>query len=274
MACASKFELERLYRACFGWLEVNLQPEDAIKVLDDCMTYGEVLGNIAKHNIEKAAWDIIVSDGYEAEWVKNVLRGNSLVCSEESMFNAVARWACEQANRKFPEQKTVYPTDWRIIIDDEKCSSSKIESKKEVVKNMKNMIQWIRFPRMSAEFIAINGLIATVLQPLEIINILRYQHHAEYSNTKFPTVPRYQIVEISQTGCCAQSSEHFATLDYDPKLLKFDTGEGDYPSRISGNMLGKVLGAELALTRCVSDNDVVIEGPAGLDVAQTKLDFQ
>merc|ERR1719419_1601750 len=49
LACASKFGLNELYRACFDWLEVNILPEDAMKILDDCFKYGEVLGETAKH---------------------------------------------------------------------------------------------------------------------------------------------------------------------------------------------------------------------------------
>jgi len=287
MACAIKFGLKHLYRECFEWLEVNIQPEDAIKVLDDCMTHAKVLGNVEKHNIEKAAWDIILSDGkegelalakifasHDAEWVKNVLKGNSLVCSEEIMFNAVANWACEQANKKFPDEKTIYPQDWRLNIEDEKSSAGKDKNKQEVLKHMMNMVQYIRFPMIPAQCITTNGLIAEVLQPLEMIEVLRYQHDPNSSKTKFQCGPRYKTKEISQQGCCAQSSEHFATLDYDAKLIKFDTGEGDYPIRIAANLMGKVLGAELALTRCLFKSERIVEGPEGLDVAQTKLDYQ
>jgi len=287
MACASKFGLDRLYRTCFEWLEINVQQEDALKVLDDCMTHAEVLGESAKHAIEKAAWDIIISDGsgnkallskifssHTSRWVKNVVKGNSLVCSEEVMFDAVANWATELANIKFPDNKSIYPKDWRVTVDEEKCSPDKLTTKAEVVKNILPMVPFIRFPVMSINYITSNGLIGALLKPLEILEVLRWKHDSNSCNLRFKSVERYQIVEISQEGCCAQSSEHYATLDYDPKLAKFDTGEGNYPSRISGNMLGKVLGAELALTRCVSDNDIIVEGPAGLDVAQTKLDFQ
>jgi len=287
MACASKFGLDRLYRTCFEWLEINVQQEDALKVLDDCMTHAEVLGESAKHAIEKASWDIIISDGSEnkallskifssqnSRWVKNVVKGNSLVCSEEVMFDAVANWATELANIKFPDNKSIYPKDWRVTVDEEKCSPDKLTTKAEVVKIILPLVPFIRFPVMSIKYITSNGLIGALLQPMEILEVLRWKHDCKSCNIRFNSVERYQIVDVSQEGCCAQSSEHFATLDYDPKLAKFHTGEGNYPSRISGNMLGKVLGAELALTRCVSDNDVVIEGPAGLDVAQTKLDFQ
>jgi len=287
MACASKFGLDRLYRTCFEWLEINVQSEDALKVLDDCMTHAEALGESAKHAIEKASWDIIISDGTENKallskifasnsirWLKNVVKGNSLVCSEEVMFDAVANWATELANIKFPDNKSIYPKDWRVSVDEEKCSPDKLTTKAEVVKNILPLVPFIRFPVMSIKYITSNGLIGALLQPMEILEVLRWKHDCNSCNIRFKSVERYQIVDVSQEGCCAQSSEHFATLDYDPKLAKFDTGDGNYPSRISGNMLGKVLGAELALTRCVSDNDVVIEGPAGLDVAQTKLDFQ
>merc|ERR550534_2037886 len=287
MACASKFGLNQLYRACFNWLEVNILPEDAMKVLDDCYTYGEVLGETVKHAAEKASWDIIISDGSEGEaviskifvnhssdWVKNVLKSCSLVCSEEVMFDAVAQWATEKANRRFPENKSVYPEDWRVIADEEKCQPGKHVTKTEVVKNLLPMVQFIRFPAMPSEYITTNGLIGALLQPMEILEILRYQLDSHSCNMRFSSIPRYKVIDVSNQGCCAQSSEHFATLDYEPKLLKFETGEGDYPFKISGNMLGKVLRAELALGRCVYHNDAVVEGPGGLDVAQTKLDYQ
>jgi len=287
MACASKFGLDDLYRACFEWLEINIQPEDAIKLLDECIRHGEVLGETAKHAVEKAAWDLIISDGNKGEgalgkifesndkeWIQNVLKGSSLVCSEEVMFDAVAHWACEQANKRFPSDKTVYPKDWRVNIDDEKSSPSKANNKKEVVKIMADIVPFIRFPAMSAEFITTNGLIAAVLQPREILEVLRYKHDANSCTIRFQPDPRYKTRLVSQDGVCAQSSDHFATFHYDPKLLKFDTGEGNFPVRISANRLGKVLGAELALTRCLFEGERIVEGPQGLDVAQTKLDYQ
>jgi len=305
MAAASKFEIEGLYRSCIDWLEINLQAEDSLQILDDCLKHAEVLGEVAKQSVEKLAWDIIVSDGNDndtlfqifckrdSEWVKNVVQGNSLVCTEEVLFDAITSWAIVQAGKK---GKRVDKTSWNldsaraagmrklsVTADEEK------EAREDVEMSLKALIADIRFPVMSPKFITTNGIISRLLEPGEILDALRHSHDPSLSNTSFQTVPRFETTEVSQDGAtCAQSSEHFAVIDQENNdeirgklhllnpMLDSDgrsiRGQVALPPRAvirtSADSIGRILAAELALDGRTQ------EGPEGLDVASTKLDYQ
>jgi len=283
MACASKFDLIDLYRTCFDWLEINLCASDTVRILDDCITHSPALGPNAKHAIEKSAWDLMISDGggvkdvlgrlfqtKDKNWVRNVVEGNSLVCSEHILFDAIAHWACHQTNLKLSGSKVITLEDWKIT-DDEK-SSQKSVAHREVQNLIAEIIPSVRFPTMPAEYITASKLIASMLQPIEILEVLRYQHDPEISRTKFQKVPRYKTVEVSQEGICAQSSEHFAVVATNADTAHYENSSvGEVGSLKTA---GRLLAADLAIAKRLFQNDIPIEGQDGLNVAQTKYDYQ
>merc|ERR1719193_656795 len=281
MACASKFDLDDLYRTCFDWLEINLSSSDTLRILDDCIKHAAALGTTAKKAVEKSAWDLMISDGEgikdvlgklfearDASWVRNVVEGNSLVCSEDILFDAVAHWACHQTKVKYPNCKCLAFDMWKKT-DDEKASEH-TEAHSEVESRIAEIAPFVRFPEMPAKYLTQNKLISSILRPEEILEVLRYQHDPDISDTKFHVTPRYKTIEVSQGGCCAQSSEHFAIL-----TPNTDTAHTEKSSMgVAGSQTVRILAAGLAVTKRLLHNHQIIEEQNDLNVAQTKYDYQ
>merc|ERR1719419_865166 len=135
------------------------------------MKYASALGTTAKQAIEKSAWDLIISDGEELKdllarifetkdkkWVENVLEGNSLVCSEDILFDAIAHWACHQIKMNHQDCEDLTPDSWNNVDDEEKSQNG--EYQKEVESLLSDISHLVRFPTMPAEYVTSNGLIA------------------------------------------------------------------------------------------------------------------
>eukprot|EP00495_Collosphaeridae_sp_1-RS-2012_P004043 TRINITY_DN3346_c0_g1_i1.p1 TRINITY_DN3346_c0_g1~~TRINITY_DN3346_c0_g1_i1.p1 ORF type:complete len:143 (+),score=16.09 TRINITY_DN3346_c0_g1_i1:44-472(+) len=135
-----------------GWIEANLQPEEAVTVLEDCISHNEALGVETKKKVEKAAWDVIVSDQdqehnrlceifepRDENWVRNVLKGSSLICNEEALFDALASWACHQVKLNNPDFKNVSPQDWNSV-DDATFSPENISTRNEISKILNDLV--------------------------------------------------------------------------------------------------------------------------------------
>jgi len=284
IACASKLALESLNNACVDWIETRLLPGDAGKILDDCEVFSKVLGEIKKQTLKKKAWDIALSDvgkevealgsifiAHDEEWIKNVILGNNLICKEETLFDAIAEWACHRANRKYHGSRKISPRDWHILtVDDEKSSPNITKLKAEVCRLLSGMIPLMRLPTMSQNYLATNGLIASLLNANDIIDILRHKHDARGRRTRFNNTPRYATEEVSREGCPSQSSEHFVVLQ---SSARPSADQATHPKKVSVVTV-RILRAELALQKVVFDSGRYCRVSEDLDVAQTKHDFQ
>jgi len=274
LACACVFEIPDLYEACIGWIEANLQPEEAVTVLEDCISHNEALGVETKKKVEKAAWDVIVSDQdpehnrlceifepRDENWVRNVLKGSSLICNEEALFDALASWACYQVKLNNPDFKNVSPQDWNSV-DDATFSPQNISARNEISKILHDLVPLIRFPIMSPEYITTNMLISSLLKPSDILEALRYNLDPGVWTTRFPRKTRYKTREISQQGTCSQSSKYYTVLEED--------SFGD----ITGKPPGQFLSASNAITDPVPESDIARESLDPRNFAQTKYDCQ
>jgi hypothetical protein len=154
IACAKKYQIEKLQIICAEFMEADLNAEN---VLDLFAVAPELLGDdeFGLEFIRENAEEIFASDGFDAlsrPRLSFLLRDDQLCIEEQSVFTAVQRWG-------------------RAQLENEGEDASNVESLKKVIADLMPLV---RFPTMDVADIASTVAPSGLLDKKQLLELFKY----------------------------------------------------------------------------------------------------
>ncbi|XP_072022751.1 BTB/POZ domain-containing protein 2-like [Amphiura filiformis] len=177
---AKKYAVPALESACVEFLKKNLCADNAFMLLTQARLFDEPqLANLCLETIDKNTTEALQAEGFtdiDLETLIVVLERDTLGIRESKLFNAVTRWAEQEARRQ-----QLPPTS---------------ENKR---KALGRSLKLIRFPLMTVEEFASGAAQSGILTDREVVSLFLHFTVNPKPSTEFPSNPRCCLTGKEQT---------------------------------------------------------------------------
>jgi len=154
IACAKKYQIEKLQIACAEFMEADINADNALELF---AVAPELLGDeqFGLEFIRENAEEVFASEGLNAlsrERLKTLLRDDNLSIEEQSVFAAVKRWGIAQIEENDGDTKSI----------------------DELKAQIADLLPLIRFPAMDIADIAAHVAPSGLLESNQVLELFKY----------------------------------------------------------------------------------------------------